>query len=169
MKNCKLRPNPRKFSTLFLFLFFFSPLVYWTKSSQILLSCQPMSWFIEPPLLFMRWICKASFTYSAVLFSLDHHRLPMHTWLDLLGADGDRERTAWRKKESERGFANPSHEEKRRLDEPRQWLATKQSLARLSSPAGRRRTGTGTASKNLRGFFFCQYIFYKDGQIANRS
>ena len=43
-----------------------------------------------------------------------------------MGADGDRERTARRKKESERGFAYPSHEEKRRLDEPRQWLAAKQ-------------------------------------------
>ena len=40
---------------------------------------------------------------------------------------------ARRKKESERGFAYPSHEEKRRLNEPRQWLATKQNLARLSS------------------------------------
>ena len=34
---------------------------------------------------------------------------------------------------SERGFAYPSHKEKRRLDEPRHWLATKQNLARLCS------------------------------------
>ena len=43
------------------------------------------------------------------------------------------ERPARRKKESERGFGYPSHEEKRRFDEPRQWLAAKQNLARLSS------------------------------------
>ena len=37
--------------------------VHLTRSSQILLRCQPLSWFIDPPAFFMRWMCSASLTF----------------------------------------------------------------------------------------------------------
>ena len=43
----------------------------------------------------------------------------------------EREQHGGRRKVKE--ALHPSHEEKRRFDEPRQWLAAKQNLARLSS------------------------------------
>ena len=80
-----------------------------------------------------------------------------------------RERTARRKKESERGFAYSSHEEKRRLDEPIQWLATKQNLARLSSIDQReeeeeeqeQRQKTCVDSDEVYSFFIFLFFLFK--------